>query len=234
MKQHQGFAWIHRKLLDNPISEKPNYLSVWIYLLLKANFKDKYIIWNNEKTLIKRGSFIGSISKIAQHFNLSTGTVSNILNYLISEKMIEKSSTHRFTLFTILNYDNYQADIEKKTENKLKTNRKQIETTNTDNTVENDNKDIKSSSSKDTKMQREAQILLSGYNKYFNKKFKNIQVWYKNYIYWRKTYSFEEIQDAILNAKNDNWWRDKLTLEKLFRTRNKNGECDYIGELLNK
>lgn len=84
------------------------------------------------------------------------------------------------------------------------------------------------------RMYQEAEIILSGYNTYFNKKFKNIDVWFKNFVFWRKTYSLEEIQDAILNAKKDSWWKDKLTLEKLFRTKNKNGECDYIGELLNK
>lgn len=91
--------------------------------------------------------------------------------------------------------------------------------------------------SKDNKKEEQfvlnSQKILNGYNKVFKKNFKSTSVWYKNYVYWRKTYSDKEIATAIIKASQHPWWKDKLTLEKLFRTRNKNGECDYIGELLN-
>ena len=121
----------------------------------------------------------------------------------------------------------------------MKTDEKQIETYKNvnknvkENVEENKARKVERTNPQD-RMYQEAEIILSGYNTYFNKKFKNIDVWFKNFVFWRKTYSLEEIQDAILNAKKDSWWKDKLTLEKLFRTKNKNGECDYIGELLNK
>ena len=140
--KNQGWIKLHRQILENPICEKPNYLAVWIYLLAKANHSDKYVIWNNKKTLIKKGSFIGSISKISKQFKLSTGTVSNILNYLISEKMIEKHSTRKFTLFTILNWEVYQSEVEKKTENNLKTTCRQLETNKNVKNVKNDKKYI--------------------------------------------------------------------------------------------
>lgn len=95
----------------------------------------------------------------------------------------------------------------------------------------------KKSETKEEKVDKkieEAEKILKGYNKYFSKSFKSVKVWYDNYLYWRGIYSYKEIAQAIINAKEDPWWRDKLTLEKLFRTRNKNGECDYIGDLLNK
>lgn len=135
----KGWITLHRKLLDNPICKKPNYLAVWIYILLLANYEDKTIIWNNRKTVIKRGCFIGSISKIAEQLNLSTGTVSFILDYFISERMIEKSSNYRFTLFTILKYDQYQRGVESSVESKLKASRKQTETTNNINNNNNIN-----------------------------------------------------------------------------------------------
>lgn len=136
MAKSNGWITLHRRLLNNPICEKPNYLAIWVFLLLSANHEDKHIIWNNRKTLIKRGSFIGSISKISKKFGLSTGTVSMILDYFISESMIEKSSNYKFTLFTILKYNQYQRGVESPSESKLKASRKQAETNNNDN---NDN-----------------------------------------------------------------------------------------------
>lgn len=113
--------------MNNPIWKKSNYVAVWIYLLLNANHEEKHLIWNNQKFCVEKGAFIGSIKQIADHFGLSTGTVSYILDYFISEKMIEKTSTMKFTYFKVLNWDKYQ-DVESSFENKLKTNEKQAET----------------------------------------------------------------------------------------------------------
>ncbi len=104
----QGWISLHRKLFDNPIMGKPNYLSVWIYLLLRANHKETQIIWNNERITIKKGQFVGSIKQIADYYGLSKATVSYILEYLERENMIIKKSNKKFTLFEIKNYDKYQ------------------------------------------------------------------------------------------------------------------------------
>jgi hypothetical protein len=60
--------------------------------------------------------------------------------------------------------------------------------------------------------------------------------WYSNASYWLKTYSLQEIKLAITNwSKYDHWSKkDNATngLVWLFRTRNKNGQANYIDELL--
>lgn len=122
----KGWIKIHRKLRENPIYSKSNYIAIWIYLLMEANFKEKRIIWNRKPFTVEKGAMITSISKIATHFNLSTGTVSYILNYLEVEKMIEKRSTMKFTYIKVINYDKYQR-VEKRIENKVKTKEKQSE-----------------------------------------------------------------------------------------------------------
>lgn len=105
---NNGFISLHRKLLDNPISKRPYYLSVFIYLLLNSNFKDCEYILNKKKTVIKRGYFVGSIKKISEYFNISISTVSDILNYFEADNMIKTTRTNKFTIFQIINYDKYQ------------------------------------------------------------------------------------------------------------------------------
>ena len=135
--KNNGFVKTYRSIWDNPLSNKPNYLAVWLYLISHANFKDKEIIIENRKTKIERGSFLGSQLKIANHFNISISSISLILKYLISENQIEIKTTTKFTLFKIIKYDYYN-EGESESENKKKTNRKQKETTKKDKNVKKD------------------------------------------------------------------------------------------------
>lgn len=97
------------------------------------------------------------------------------------------------------------------------------------------NKNIKNIRSKEVKREREYEQVLEHFNSLFDRSFKSYVAWQDNYNFWRNIYSLEEIKQAITNWKENGWWvkqgSEELTL--LFRTKNKNGKCDYIGELLN-
>lgn len=73
---------------------------------------------------------------------------------------------------------------------------------------------------------------------YFNqstkKRFKPNKNNVTNFDYWSKQYTQEQMKVAIKLAMLDDWWKDKLTPERLLRQRNANGACDNIGDLLNK
>ena len=132
---NEGWIRLHRKLLDNPIYSKLDYLGLWCFLLLLANHKYKEIILDGKKTTIKRGQLLTSISKISDRFGISKSKTTFVLNYFKVERMIERSSTNKYTIITIENYCRYQ-DVERAVGNKSETNRKQIGTNNNDN---NDN-----------------------------------------------------------------------------------------------
>lgn len=125
---NNGWIKLHRKTLYNPIWQKSNYVAIWIFLLLHANFEDKEVIWNNKKTIIKKGSYIGSMRKISSHYGISISTVKYIIDYFVSEHMIEHKPNRRFSLFIIKNWDKYQ-DIEHCTAHKQNTNETQMKTT---------------------------------------------------------------------------------------------------------
>lgn len=93
---------------DNPISQKPNYIAVWLYLITHANYTDNSVIINNKKVTLKRGSFLGSISKIATHFNLTRSTIKKIIDYFEGDGMLYTKRTRNYTVFIVKNYDYYQ------------------------------------------------------------------------------------------------------------------------------
>tara|TARA_B100001964_G_scaffold220913_1_gene264507 strand:+ start:1896 stop:2618 length:723 start_codon:yes stop_codon:yes gene_type:complete len=108
---HNGFVKLYRKLLENPIFQKPNVLVIFIYCLLKANYTRKEIIWNGKTMVIERGSFITGRTKIAQDTGFSEQKVRTAFTALELQGMVKKSttkSTNKFSYRTVCNYDAYQ------------------------------------------------------------------------------------------------------------------------------
>lgn len=79
-----------------------------------------------------------------------------------------------------------------------------------------------------------AEHILSEFNKVFGTRYRNYSVFIKNLEYWLDIYTVDEIVDAIYVAKKDEFWSDKMKPTILFRRANSAGQCDYIGDLLNK
>ena len=131
----EGFIALHRKILDSPVSNNPNYLAVWVFILCKVNFKDKTKIEGGKNVLYKRGEYKGSIAKIAEHFSLSRSTIKQIVDYFESEKMLYTQRTRNYTIFQVVNYDDYQGS-----EHKKPSRRQRTATTKNDNNEDNEDK----------------------------------------------------------------------------------------------
>lgn len=143
---YRGYVKLWRKIDDNAIALRPAYLSVWLFILRKANHANKNIIWNNQKTMIKKGSFITSADKIAQGTGVPRGTVERILKYLENEVMIKEQTTRKFRLISVVNYDDYQGSEEVNEEqvrNKRGTSEEQVDTTKNNKELNNINKELK-------------------------------------------------------------------------------------------
>ena len=79
-----GYIKLHRKLLDNPISKKPNWSWLWVVLLLKANHKENKMIWNNNLMVIKEGQFITGRDKLSEETGIHPSSIDRILNFFES------------------------------------------------------------------------------------------------------------------------------------------------------
>jgi hypothetical protein len=138
---NQGWIRIHRKILDNPIISKPDYLSVWVVLLLLANHQEHSFIWNNEKQTCKRGQILTGRKELSRKTGVNENKIERILKYLKSEQQIEQQTTTKFRLITIKNYQAYQ-DSEQQNEqqvnNKRTTDEQQVNTNKNDNNYKNE------------------------------------------------------------------------------------------------
>ena len=113
---------------------KTNHL--FVYCILRANFQDKE--WNG--ITLKRGQFATSYATLSRETGLTVQQVRTSLSKLKSTSNITSTSTNKYQVITITNYDKYQDSnklTNKQTTNKQQTNNKQITTDNKTNTTNN-------------------------------------------------------------------------------------------------
>lgn len=122
-----GWIKLHRRILDNPISKKPQYLSLWIHLLLMANHKEAKMMWNGEILSIHEGQFVTGRKELSLKTGIPETTIEDILNFLERQQQIRQQKTTKFRLITVINWEKYQIS-DTKSDNKPTTSRQQADT----------------------------------------------------------------------------------------------------------
>lgn len=103
-----GHIKVDRKILQWEWYTDIKMFHLFLYLLLKANWKDGQ--WQGN--LIKRGQVIIGRLKVSKDTGLSEMQIRNCLNKLKSTNEITIKSTNKFTIVTICKYDVYQTQTE--------------------------------------------------------------------------------------------------------------------------
>lgn len=138
----QGWIKLHRKLLQNPLSDRPLWFSVWIHLLLLASHEETSFIWNGEKKIIHAGEFVTGRKKLAKICGVSPGSVEDCLKYLERQQQIQQQKTNKFRLIKIRNWIQYQ-NSDSESNNRKTTERQQKDTIKNVKNVKNDTEDVR-------------------------------------------------------------------------------------------
>ena len=139
----KGWIALHRQLLESPMANKSEYMNLWIHLLLMANHKETTFIWNNQKQTLKKGQLLTGRKELSKKTGIGESQVYKILKYLKKEQQIEQQTSTKFTIITIVNWDNYQKreqQKEQQSNNRVTTTQQQSNTYNNVNNVNNVNK----------------------------------------------------------------------------------------------
>ena len=111
-----GFIKLDRQILNWGWFKKPEMVQVWVYLLLTAQHQDIY----ENGIYLKRGEVLFGRKKASRDLGLSEQTIRTCINRLKSTNEITTKSTNKYTIITILKYDDYQSNKQKLT-NKITT-----------------------------------------------------------------------------------------------------------------
>jgi len=121
---HRGFVTLHRRIVDWEWYSDINVFRVFTHLILTANWEPKK--WRGK--LIKRGQRIISLSKIAEETGLTEQQARTALSKLKLTSEITTTTTNKYTLVTLTNYDFYQSkenQITRKITNEKQSNNNQ-------------------------------------------------------------------------------------------------------------
>lgn len=126
-----GWFKFHRQIFDNPVCTKDaEYFFVWCYILTEAKFEEERVLFKKEEITLTKGQLITTTKDIATKLNICESKVNRILKKFEIEKQIERRTSNKNTLITVLNWDYYQSS-EKQNEgqvkNEWKTNDNQME-----------------------------------------------------------------------------------------------------------
>jgi hypothetical protein len=122
---------LHRKIEDREWYKDVNAFRLFFHLILKANHKD----WRWRWIEVKRGQLITWLFSLSEQLGLTPQQIRTAIDKLISTWEISKKATNKFTIITVLKYDDYNSlDLEdnKQITNEQQTNNKQITTNKND------------------------------------------------------------------------------------------------------
>lgn len=131
-----GFIKLDRDIQKWQYYNKQNMLLVWIDLLTSASYDNNYY----DGRLIKKGQCIIGLNKMSTKLGISVQQLRTCLGRLKSANQITCETTNKYTIITILNWDEYQdkptynnnqnnTDNNKPLTNEQQTNNKPITTT---------------------------------------------------------------------------------------------------------
>lgn len=136
----EGYIKLWRKIQENPLWQEERFTKAqaWIDLLLKTNHKDGIAELGQGNTIVKtpvkKGSLITSQRKLASRWQWGQASVGRFLKELEGQKMISvrvvrglvRGAVHGFSYISILNWAVYQENLVRGFNEKLVTNKNDI------------------------------------------------------------------------------------------------------------
>ena len=102
----KGFIVIDRKITEWKWWGNVYAMSIWLYILMSANWKDGH--WAVTGETVNRGSFITSLSRMAKELSLDRRTIKHWLDVFKSDGQIDFACTRQCTRITVIKYGFYQ------------------------------------------------------------------------------------------------------------------------------
>lgn len=127
-----SFIKLDRKIIDSEIFANAEQLKFWLWLLMKANYKDRFVsikVGAGQTTVnVKRGDLIFGRNSASDALGINAATLYIWLQKFKSLEMVTLKANKHFTLVTICKYNNYQTDEEDKVTTNSQPNNNQLDT----------------------------------------------------------------------------------------------------------
>jgi len=105
-----GWLKLHRTLKDSPIAAHPEYLSVWVHIMLRAQYSASECVIGRQIVRLSIGQLVFGRLKFSAETGISESKVRAALDVLKSLDMITIKSMAKFSIISITNWKKYQDD----------------------------------------------------------------------------------------------------------------------------
>lgn len=235
----EGWIKLHRKSLDNFIFKENRPLTrreAWENILLLVNYDKSEILIGNSKYECERGQSIFSLETWSKNFNWDKSKVKRFFDLLQENKMICLENLQKTTRLTVLNYDIYQGDRnanETQTTCKRNANETQTNPIKEEEEVKEEKETKKLKKKEEAIFSPEVENLFLFSKKYFDEKYltKKVKDTFR-LLLENDNFSEHQIENAILNAKGNDFWNDKFLSPVKLRQKNKS-DVMYVDVFLN-
>lgn len=127
-----GWVKVYRKLLDNPVVCKDaDHIAVWVLMLLSATHTPQQVLFGGDVITLQPGQFVSGRKAISNKVKVNENKVNRIIKFFKSQQLIEQQASTKNSLFTILNWSEYQESEqqnEQQVNNNCTTNEQQVNT----------------------------------------------------------------------------------------------------------
>ncbi len=106
----KGFALLHRKIMDVPFYKDAEASHLWVHLILKAKHAPESVLTDIGEMLVKRGQLLSGRNALAFETGLKADRVQYLLRKFQKLGMVSWVSHGKFSVFTIVKYDDYQSN----------------------------------------------------------------------------------------------------------------------------
>ncbi|QEL14764.1 hypothetical protein [Limnoglobus roseus] len=103
-----GYVLAFRRVWQHPVFRDLLDAGIWNYLYQNAAWRDTRVFTNGTRVELRRGQIFVSLRGLAEGFCCAEPRVRRLINDLHADAMIEVLPTHRGTIITICNYEDYQ------------------------------------------------------------------------------------------------------------------------------
>lgn len=122
-----GWFKVHRSLMDHWCATEPEALAVWLRMLCEANFEAKKANVYGQLVEVGRGQLVYGRKEFSKRSGVTEMKLRRIVSMLESDGMIIQQKRSKFTLISIVCYEEYQ-DSNQQTPSKQPANNQQTTT----------------------------------------------------------------------------------------------------------
>jgi len=107
---HRGYLKLWRKVEDSGLLQIPLTYALFTFILLKATHKPRKVGTPHGVVELQRGEYMSGRISLAKDLNQSEQSIRTGLDRLVKMEILTIKPTSRYSIYTIVNYGNYQDD----------------------------------------------------------------------------------------------------------------------------